>query len=188
MKIRFLIISGLFILFTSLNGQKTDFSNAKYWLDIGAGTFSSAEDNSGVSLNLGASFVPAKTLYKIRYLHNFEFKFGGDVPNEHYTNFGLLGGRGFSGKFTQVYFSGGMGITYGLIRGRFLYRDPPDSWLWKSDHFEEVRFTTFSIPLEIHFVFKPIKYAGIGTTLFADINTKRANVGIILIIGLGKLR
>jgi hypothetical protein len=100
-------------------------------------------------------------------------------------------GKGYSRKYLQVQFSGGLGITGGIKRGDFLNKD--ELWLYgvllfSRDICERDKFFTPSIPLQVDLLLKPIKYAGIGVTLFGDLNLVRPYCGFSIKLSLGKLR
>jgi hypothetical protein len=87
-------------------------------------------------------------------------------------------------------FSGGLGITGGIKRGDLLYTEPSTGWFNIADgrRFEKDQFISPSIPLEIDLLFKPIKFLGVGFSLFGDLNFNRPMYGVALKLGIGQLR
>jgi len=185
-----LLIIGLFILSISGSSQIIDFKNDKYWIDAGLGNYYSTSNTDGFTWNLGFNLIHDSKLYKVRFLNNKEFQLFSPDPLEEFNSVGILIGKGFSGKYIQIQFSGGLGVTSGLKRGKLLYTDPSKGWFDISNlnHYDKDRYITPSIPLEIDLLVKPIKFLGLGITLFGDLNYKRPMYGLIFKFGLGKLR
>ena len=187
-------LSILFVLFTFyLTGfsQIIDFKNDKYWVDAGFGSFITVKNISGMPSfpvfppYLSVNLFNDHTFYKISFIRNKEWALLGDKPYEVYNSVSILLGKGFSRKYYQFQFSGGLGITGGIKRGDFLYN--AGGW-FDPDYYESDKFITPSIPLEIDLLLKPIKYAGIGVTLFGNLNFVRPYCGFAIKLSMGKLR
>lgn len=192
-KIIYLIISGLFILNTSMNAQEGGIYEPKYWIETGLGGYSEFGGSEGFTIHLAvnsiheqqACFFWGYRLYKIRILGNHEWpSTDGDRPFEIYYNLGLLFGKGISWTHAQGYFSGGVGFTTGIKRGEFLNVEPLD----QRNYFKLDRFISISVPMEIEFVLKPEKFACVGIMFFLDINSVRPGFGFVYKIGAGNLR
>ena len=141
-------------------------------------------------MNLGFNKVTDSTLYKLRFStqQEMQIKFLGPnaYPYEEFYSVGMLFGRGFTGKYGQIYFSGGFGITGGVKRGRSLYSTP--KFIGGSTTYEEVKFISPSIPIEIEVLPIPRKYNGVGFALYGDLNLERPMFGFVVKIRLVKLR
>jgi len=186
------ILIGLFTFYLTGFSQIIDFKNDKYWVDAGFGSFITVNNISGLPIfpifppYLSVNLFNDKTFYKISFIRNEEWALLGDMPYEKYYSVGILLGKGFSRKYYQFQFSGGLGITGGIKRGDFLYND--GDWPFSTDYYERDKFITPSIPVEIDLLLKPIKYAGIGVTLFGNLNFVRPYCGFALKLSMGKLR
>jgi len=185
-----IILIGLTSLLQTGFSQIVDFKKDQYWIDAGFGSYYSTDQTDGFTWNLGVNLISDNTLYKLRFLNQQEFKIFGPGPLEESYSVGMMIGKGFKGKYIQILFSGGLGITGGIKRGKLLYTEPSSGWFDIGDprHFEKERFISPSIPLEIDLLIKPIKYLGAGVTLFGDLNLKRPMYGFVLKFGLGKMR
>ncbi len=182
----------LIIYSFTVHSQIIDFKNDKYWLDAGIGEYVSKK-TSGFTGNLSANAIINCTLYKISFLHSEEFNLFGPSPNEKYYTLSPMLGIGFSGRFLQLHISSGLGISWGVIRGNLLFTDPPSTgWfsfnLSDPRHYKKEHFISPSIPLELDFLIKPIKYAGLGLSVFGDLNFKRPMFGLVIKMAVGKLR
>ncbi|MDO9340471.1 MAG: hypothetical protein Q7T72_08095 [Bacteroidales bacterium] len=179
---------GLSTFYLTGFSQVIDFKNDKYWVDAGFGSFITINNISGLPVfpqYLSINLFNDSTFYKISFLRNEEWDLFGDNPNEEYYSVGVLLGKGSSRKYLQFQFSCGLGITGGIKRGDFLYNN--GDW-FRSDYYERDKFITPSIPVEIDLLFKPIKYAGIGVTLFGNLNFVRPYCGFAVKLSMGKLR
>jgi hypothetical protein len=165
---------GLFIYSITVSGQIIDYKNDKYWIDAGLGMFYTTGQTDGFSGSFSANLISDNTLYKIRFLYHTEFHMFEYGPTEKFFSVGLMSGRGLSGEYVQIHFSGGLGITGGKNR--------------VSGPFERDYFITPSIPLEIDMIIKPLKYLGAGVNLWGDLNFKRPMSGMVLKLGIGKFR
>jgi len=185
-----ILIIGFICLFQVGYTQVIDLEKDKYWIDAGFGSYYSTEHTDGFTWNFGVNLIFDSTLYKLRFLNQQEFDLFGPDPLEEFYSVGMMIGKGFAGKFVQIQFSGGLGITGGIKRGELLYTEPSSGWFDIGDprHFERDRFISPSIPLEIDILIMPIKYLGVGVSLFGDLNLKRPMYGFVFKFGLGKLR
>lgn len=161
---------------------------SKFWIDAGPGAYNSGH-TSGFTLYLGANLVFDSTQYKLRTLLHDEFLLFGPSPSEKYYSVGALIGKGIYTRFIQIQVSAGLGVTGGITRGDLLYTEPiGGGWFDFSDRrrFEEKRFFTPSIPIEIDLLITPFKFVGVGFSLFGELNPKRPLYGAALKLGIGK--
>lgn len=159
--------------------------NKKYWLDSGFGVTNKIDDEIYAALNLSLNYIQNKSVYKLRLLGISEFNIFGQ--SESAVSIGALTGKHFSNKFFQISFLGGLGITFNHeLTDNVIGRT--GSGFLSSSIYETQKNTLISFPLEIEFIFKPIKFYGIGVSLFADINSKKSSFGIMLKGGFGKFR
>ena len=184
-------ITVLFLYSLTCVSQVIDFENDEYWVDAGIGGFGTIDKMGGGLYHFGANlFKDSTTFYKIKYSRIEEvsdYWFTGPRPEERYNSFSLMIGKGFSRKHIQLQYLGGLGITGGMKRGKFIKKT--GLWLITSyDVYEEDKFITLSIPLEVGFTYKPGKSIGIGVTLFGDLNQVRPYYGLALKLSAGKLR
>lgn len=179
----------LFFILMPVHAQAGDSEDFKLWVDAGIGSYDVSPEINGFSVNLGVNRVKNGTLIKIRSIFMAEFNVLGPEPLENYLSVGLLMGKGFSGKHTQIYFSGGIGIMRGIQRGDTLVGGPiTEGFLFDNTRFEKESFFTPSIPLEMHFIFKPVKFLGAGLSIWFDANPKKSTMGTNLNLAFGKLR
>jgi hypothetical protein len=177
------IIIGLILFPLTTLGQDVEPKISTYWLDGGTGAFTSANGIEGLpTVYASLNYLPRKTFYKLRYILNQEFNLFGSTPMEVYHNVGILFGTGASRKIFQVQVAGGAGVTGGIKRGDFIKHE------LLGDKYENDRFITFSIPVEFDVLFKPIKFAGAGVSLFADLNMVNPTFGFAVKLAFGKLR
>ena len=170
-------------------GQKINWETDRYWVDAGVGFYQSPNHNSGFAINLGVNLISDSTLYKFRAITCEEFELFGPTPTERYLSMGLMLGKGFSTKFLQIYFSAGLGITGGIIRGDYLYSEPSEGFFdLGGRHYEKNNFVSPSLPLEVDIMLKPINTMGIGLSAFGDLNLKRPMYGFVAKFNFGKLR
>ena len=190
MKKNGIFLIGFIWLFQTGFNQVNDLHKYKYWIDVGSGGYYSIDNIEGFSWSLGVNLIADSTLYRLRFLNQREFKIPAPDPLEESYSVGMMIGKALTGKYIQIEFSGGLGITGGIKRGRLLYTSPPSGWIWVGDpgHYEKDEFMSPSIPLEIDLLIKPIKYLGVGFSLFADLNLKSSTYGLMFKLGLGKLR
>lgn len=190
-----LFVIALFCCLQANYAQTIDLKTARYWADAGIGTYSSSS-SAGFSLNLGLNFGFKNNVFRARFLTMEELNILGPSPTERFTSAGLLVGKTFSRKFFQAQVSGGLGVSTGIMRGR-LISDPqttsggmgwPSMSLSDGRVFETKSFLALSIPVEVEMLLKPIKYAGLGMSLFGDLNLKRPLIGMSFKLALGKLR
>ncbi|HBS87790.1 MAG: hypothetical protein A2W91_11255 [Bacteroidetes bacterium GWF2_38_335] len=172
---------------TTCLSQKFDFKKDKYWLNFGAGNYCSVYSTGGIEWNADVNIVLDSTLYKIKYFQTLKFDLFGPLPHERTYNVEFMAGKGFSGKFAQVYFCAGLGIVYGIIRGKLLYVDPFPGFFEDPKHYERKTFVSPSIPVEIDITLKPVMVLGITGTLYGNLNFKRPMCGVGLKIGIGNL-
>jgi len=183
-------ITGLLLYSLTCVSQVVDFENDEYWVDAGVGGFSTIDEISDISWHLSVNLFKDTTFYKIKYTRNeeWDFSFSGPRPEEKYNSISLMIGKGFSRKHIQLQYLGGLGITGGIKRGKFIKRTGQYLFFGPYDVYEEDKFITLSIPLEVGLTFKPGKYIGIGGTLFGDLNKVRPYYGLALKLSVGKLR
>jgi len=167
--------------------KEIDFKNYSYWIDAGAGYYYSTNESDGLSYNFSANLINNRTLYKIRFLYQEEFNMFGPTPSEKFYCSGIMLGKGFMWEKVRLQLSGGLGITGGIKRGKYLYSS--SSWFHIGDrrYYEEERFFSPSIPLEIDFIIKPLNYLGLGVVFFVELNSKRPMFGFVLKLSIGKL-
>ena len=177
------------LLFYSMtcHGQITDQKNNNYYIDLGIGGFTTFNNLSGGTYYIGINRLTNSTHYAMRYRRLSEgsiVNFGGPSPSEEYGSIGLMFGKGSSKKSYQSHFLGGLGVTGGITRGKYIRT--VQGIFGSIEYYEKEKFLTPSIPLEIGFLVKPSKNLGIGITLFGDLNLTRSYFGIALNLSLGK--
>lgn len=186
---KFIIIFGLSIFSIQSYSQIVDFSKDKFWIDLGMGNYRSFEKSDGFTGYISANLYKDSVLYKIRYQGYEEFNPFGPHPLEEFYDIGVMLGKGFSGKYAQILFSCGLGVTGGAVRGKLLYTEPSGDFnIYDPRHFDSDRFIAPSIPLEVDVLFKPIKYLGAGVCLYGNLNLKQPMYGFVIKVAIGKLR
>lgn len=188
LKIRLLTLG---MLFTAVSfAQVIDFKNDKYWINAGLGAYYAKDKTDGFTWNIQFNLNPNKTIYKINFLHHQEFSLFGPDPLENFYHLGMLIGKNYSVKYAQIGFSIGIGATGGVKRGKLLYTEEPHEWFAIKDprHFENERFFTPSIPLEIDLTLIPVKFLGAGVSVYGDLNFKKPMYGFTVRCGLGQFR
>ena len=186
------IITGLLIYSLTSFSQIIDLKNDLYWLNAGAGCFGSLDEISGVTRHLSVNLLNDSTIFKIKFSGNVEWEWGlyfsGPVPEEVYYSVDFMVGRGFSIEYFHLQYSFGLGVTWGVKRGKFIRRTQQFLFFGPYDVYEEDKFISPSIPLEMDLLLKPIKYAGLGVSIFGNLNFFRPYYGIALNLSIGKLK
>ena len=129
----------------------------------------------------GANLADGAALYGVRALVLEEFRLcisGTCDPNDHAAEFGLLYGRILRRDYSSLSVSGGLGVWFGAE-----YKADGGTGIHTED-----RFVTAGIPLEVRAFFTPLPFAGIGATVFANINPQHSAVGVMFGLQLGRLR
>lgn len=181
----FAVFFTLFFSFVNIYSQENNNQIKKYWLGSGLGVTSKINNEMYVAMNLSMNYVQNSTHYKLSFLGASEFEIFGQ--SEGTLTVGGLIGKHYSSKFTQISFLGGLGINFSEELTSNKIGTTGSGW-FSSNIYETNKNTSISIPLEIEFIFKPIKFYGIGVSLFADINSNKPFVGLLLKGGLGKFR
>lgn len=185
MKTKLLFVLLIILPFSNLYSQDSIPEVKKYWIDSGIGITSKIDDQSYIAMSLSLNYLQNKSLYKLRLLGITEFNIFGQ--SEGAVTIGVLLGKHYSSKFVQISFLGGLGIAFNQELTTNVIGRTGSGW-FSSSLYETKKSTSLSIPLEIEFFFKPIKFYGIGISLFADINSRKPSFGILLKSGLGKFR
>jgi len=184
-RIRKLVCIGVLMCTNLICSQVIDFKKDTYWVSFGGGLAKATGDTGEACLDMSFSHVKGSSIMKARILAIYEVDFFGSEPLESSVNFGVLIGRINSKKYSQTSYLVGLGLTTGSRQGKFIRESK--GW-FSSDEYEMKNFLTLSIPAEVEFVFKPIKFIGIGLGAFVDLNIVRPSVGARLNISIGKLR
>ncbi|MDD2565086.1 MAG: hypothetical protein PHU27_12805 [Salinivirgaceae bacterium] len=169
----------------------TEFTESgKFWFDIGIGNYYTTDsDYEGFSSNVSFNMLNKSLLYKIRYMIHDELVIFNVTPSEKYQEVGMLIGTGYSVKWFQCFVSGGIGLISGTQRGDILYTTPSDWFsLGGTNYYEMDKFITPSIPIELELTLKPIKYMGVGFSLYGNLNLKQSLYGFTIKLGIGKMR
>lgn len=154
------------------------------WVEAGLGVFTHrAEPAIGQSYWL--NYSSGNTIYKVRYQKLDEFQILGPDPQEYTKGLALMMGKKRGNDIVHIAASGGLGISTGITRGKYLYTN---GGILGSSVYETKTFSKVSIPLEVDFVFKPFRYFGMGLALTGDINAERSSVGLLFKAGLGLYR
>jgi hypothetical protein len=95
-------------------------------------------------------------------------------------SFGMMFGKGHSGKYTQAIFSVGFGILVESKEEGFDYTT--------RRYYSRDKSIIPSIPMEIDLLLKPTKNLGFGITLWGDLNFNAPIYGLMLKVAIGKLR
>lgn len=185
MKINSLLIIIIFFSHSTINSQDSIPKNKKYWFDSGIGFTSKIDNKNYIAMNLSLNYISKKSLYKLRLLGVTEFNIFSQSENA--ISLGGLTGMHYSSKFFQVSFLGGLGITFNeeITQNKI---GSTGSGFFSSSIYETKKYASLSIPLEIELYLKPIKFWGIGLSIFADINSRKPLFGILFKSGFGKYR
>jgi len=185
---KLIILIYIIIQVHNVFGQQPADKSIKYWFDIGIGNYITTNNSGGLNWNASINLINKKSMvYKIRYLNLEEFNLYGPSPSEKYTSGGIMIGKVYFAKYGHCAFLCGIGETGGIKRGKFIYENI-NILFGDGRNYESVSFSTVSIPLEVDLQYKPIKYIGIGTSFFCDLNLERPMCGFLFKIGLGRLR
>lgn len=189
------IITYTFLFFILLNeknahSQLINFKTDCYWIDIGAGIVNTFKYSGGLHADIGINFVKNKNIYKAEYQYNEEFElFPKKLPVEYLHSINFLIGKQLSlDNFTYLQFAAGLGVIWGTIRGNTVIEERKGGFSSIRYYYNTKRPISPSIPIETELVFKPIKYAQIGVSLFGNINIKRPFYGFAVKAGIGKVR
>lgn len=166
--------------------QTDNLNNEKYWVDAGLGFFISTKDASGLSLNLGANVIQKNILGRLKISYYSAMNLGSSAPLEKYHSIGILVGKAFTSQNISIQLSGGLGITRLKLRSQWQEGSNEDGTYVSQLSKKETIFSP-SIPLEVVFMVKPLKYMGMGVSLFADLNIKRPMCGVIFKIDIGRI-
>ncbi len=111
----------------------------------------------------------------------------GSSPHERTRELSLLYEiAGHRSRWTFVSVSAGAGLVTGHLRGRYLTTQ--STWLWGSSSiYEDVKFTTPGVALDVETSLTPFSFLGVGTNIFANINARSSYLGFLLTIQLGKV-
>ena len=175
----------LLIIYTqSLYSQKSNDSTHLIFGTIGIGAFD-AEHSGGIDAQFSLDFQKKHDQWKIRYIGASEFNLFGPSPLETFNDFGVLYGRVANYKDIQFSVSGGFGIVTGVMRGAYI---TSTSGFFSFPEYEKRQFFTYGIPLEANFSYNPLKFLGVGLTVFANINPESSFWGINFMWKIGKVR
>ncbi len=178
----------LVLLSVTSYSQSAFVAEDTYWIEGRGGLTLLQADyiSAGASMN----YIKDGRLYKVSFVNNSELDLFGPSPVQRVNNFGVMVGSISSGKHFHIQYSGGIGLSWGRLRGKHLYTEPGQGWFDLADRrvFEIDNFYTPSIPLEVEVYFKPIAYFGIGCGVFVDLNMKKPMAGVTLKAGAGKFR
>lgn len=154
-----------------------------YWLNLGEG-FSLF----GISLGAGLTYQSNDRVLSARYIYSYEYQsvFTGPAPDKFQEEICLLYGLDITSTewdFTSVAF--GLSYIRGRDRGRFLYavKGP----LGRTDWYEEISISTIGISFEAQAFWRPLRFFGMGTTVFANVTRSNFLIGVLLSLQLGKL-
>lgn len=189
MKQKLPVVILLTIFAPVLQAQEKEPVDIQWWIDPGMGTYTTfnGREINNITFILGGLVQKNKSLYKLRYMRNYEFEIFSPVsPTEYYNSFHFLLGRKVSDSdLSQIHLLTGIGVTSGLKRNELI---AGSSWLSFNEDYESEQFVTPSIPLEVEFMFKPLKYVGFGATVFLELNLKQPLIGLAGKAMLGKVK
>jgi hypothetical protein len=178
-KIPVVILCYVLVIDTNIWGQETysinnDSANVGGCIRGGIGSC-----YFGLTSEKSLSFYYNENLFTIRYLKADPFVIGlGDIydePELTMREIGILYGRSQRKRYMVLSLSGGISIINGVIRGKQL-----------SEHkFEQINIAELSIPLEAEMRLEIANTVGIGFSVFANLNTKRAFLGGMLKLSIG---
>lgn len=175
----------LFILFISSKGiAQTKPDNDKYWIEVGTGMYSNPK-TGGFNEAYWFNYIHNNTLYRARFIENQEFDLFGPSPNESDKSFGLMISKSRTSKVIGLNASIGLGITSGFTRGELIEESSFTRW---SDLYERKKYISPSIPIELDFIIKPLKFVGLGVSFIGDANLNRPYMGFMVKAGFGKYR
>jgi len=160
-----------------------------YWADAGIGNFISTDNANGRTIQLGANFERDSLLIKIRYQKHTGIHSENQKPLDDYFSLGMMAGRKIYGKNITFHYCGGLALLKGTKRGKLLYTSY-NTWFpfLNKKYYDSENFSTLSVPVELGLLINPIKYTGIGLTLFGDLNFTRPTCSLALTVGIGKLK
>ena len=95
----------------------------------------------------------------------------------------ILCGRRSSGSKTWVRAAAGLGVAYGLRRGRQL-----KGICWLGCSYEEERHSTVGLALQFDAVWAPLRSLGLGLSLFGNMNGPGSFGGATLALHMGQVR
>ena len=88
-------------------------------------------------------------------------------PPDEAGDYGLLGGFGTQRRNVHMHLAAGLGYTVGYYGGSF---------------------RTIGVPLEAGVAWTPLPFAGVGLSLFGNLNARIPFAGLVLHLRAGKLR
>lgn len=150
-----------------------------FWLSFKLGTgYNSRSDPVG---GLGISLQVKRSVISLRSLYMREvpiISFSEQEPKENSWDVGLLYGYNFiQAKNFSLSFSAGVSRTGGLKRGKFVSK-ASNGGMFADEYYEEKRYTTIGLPIELGFRIHTKETIGGEVSLFADINSKNTFGGI----------
>jgi hypothetical protein len=108
---------------------------------------------------------------------------------------GLLAGRRSAHGSGHTTYSAGLALVGGLRRGERIPSasdslPPPFGPIVAllETEFETERFRTVGVPVEVAFVWAPLRHAGVGVTGFGNLNRRRPYGGAVVTVHAGALR
>ncbi len=159
-------------------GEQND--DSFIWVGVGVGSLHTTDDCL-TDFNAFVNYSKNDRTFKLRGLHAEETDVSGPKPNGELWELGLLYGlRPINGK-VSVSFLAGLSYTGGTYRGDLLYSE------MLYDYYEELRFDTVGLPLEVHFDVNTLHFVGFSIIFYADINPEKTYGGVNLSILLGYL-
>jgi len=174
---------------TALQAQEQESAGPTWWVDPGIGSYATfGKGENRMMVTLGATVQKNDILYRLRYMYNYEVEFlNSRSPSEYYNSLNFLLGKCVSNTtHFQINILAGLGVTSGLKRDELIVAAAPP--IHYTDKYTGDDFITPSVPLEVEFMFKPIKYVGLSAGFFFEINVKQPLFGFTGKVLLGKLK
>ncbi len=140
-----------------------------FWLAIGNGVCSIG--NNGLSGVISANFQKENGLYSLRLAG------GGEIFGKSLVEYSFL----YSRIITDYTLLTSVGLGFGLVEGEMSYG------LFSNNAPRKIA-PTIGLPLEMQFIWRPIRYFGIGLHGFANMNFSESFCGGNVMLQVGKLR
>lgn len=188
------IAATLFLLLVSLGlgmAQDTLKINEKFYrLTLGGGFGSGyplQEDDFGIGGNLDFTIQKNNSIYTlgIRVVTEFVLFESSNVDNS-INSVDLTYGKVFKGGCFFSSISAGIACVKSEHKGKLLSRE--GGWLFATYTYEKIKHYTIGFPLSVKIFWVPLRFYGLGTELYANLNTVNPFYGINFCHQFGKLR
>ena len=197
----------LALIFGCIQIKAQDSTSRKshfFWVDFGAGE-SSINELTGPGYEVSFSYQWKNNVISLRKFRDYEnqvqesFSFGitnFDQPRLNLEEYSILFGKCYKKGSLYTSFSLGISILKFDERGQYLYTDTIKLSNWWTGsvynaegdrHFEHLKKTAIGFPVQGE-IFWNGRFIGIGTKIFANLNTNKSNWGVLFSVRMGLLR